>query len=208
MSSISCHDIIILLSKFFFWGGGRGGGHITKATLYLCLKCCILTMLLSVIYPAKSSLMASGYSSFSPQAVSYLCDAENMPLFCNLYNTSKVLCVLPTSRAKIIWAVCLEVCWSAFKLITCTFTVQVPETFKAVAVTQRPCPSRLNSESHICFIFSDEKCYQPNEIGTQTSLSSTPTGMWWMSLCRSKMCILCIFSWCFLRLLLIENCTS
>lgn len=139
MSSISCHDIIILLSNFFL--GGWGGGYITKATLYLWLKCCILTMLLSVIYPAKSSLMASGYSSFSPQAVSYLCDAENMPLFCNLYNTSKVLCVLPTSRAKIIWAVCLEVCWSAFKLITCTFTVQVPETFKAVAVTQRPCPS-------------------------------------------------------------------
>lgn len=111
--------------------------------------------------------MASGYSSFSPQAVSYLCDAENMPLFCNLYNTFKVLRVLPTSRAKIIWAVCLEVHWSAFKLITCTFTVQVPETFKVVAVIQCPCPSWLYFESHICFIYSDEKCYQQNEIGTQ-----------------------------------------
>lgn len=64
-----------------------------------------------------------------------------MPLFCNVYNTFKVQCVLPTSRAKIIWVVCLEVCWSAFKLIACTFTVQVPEIFKVVTVIQCPCPS-------------------------------------------------------------------
>lgn len=88
-------------------------------------------------------------------------------LSCNVYNTFKVLCVLPTSRAKIIWVFCLEVCWSAFELITCTFTVQVSEAFKVVTVIQCPCPSWLNFESHICFIFSDKKCYQQNEIGTQ-----------------------------------------
>lgn len=160
MSSISCHHIIILSTECLFQA-------YYKCNIVPLVKCCIFAMLLRVIYPAESGLMASGYSSFSPQAVLYLCDAENMPLSCNLYNTFKVLCVLPTSRGKIIWAVCLEVCWSAFKLITRAFTVQVPETFKVVTVIQCPCPSWLNFESHICFIFSDEKCYQQNEIGTQ-----------------------------------------
>jgi len=134
VSSISCHHIIILSTKGFFQA-------YYKCNIIPLVECCIFVMLLRVIYPAKSGLMASGDSAFSPQSVSYLCDAENMPLFCNLYNTFRVLCVLPTSRAKIIWAVCLEVCWSAFKLITCTFTVQVPETFKVVTVSRCPCPS-------------------------------------------------------------------